>query len=320
MPTGVERLRPTGAPVRHSRGELLAWAGWRLLVPEDWRPLKLLGSPLKGQMIVGDADRALLSVQWERLPRHATHDGPRWVAQRLDRLGLQPDPSPPAAQRFSHCAWAHEVQTEEGKGTTYWLGYADHADLLLALKVNGVLPAAERRLVTRRVLPTLTAGDPSQGSLWAMYGLSFRAPAGFELARRHLFSGDVAMEFRRGQRERLMLRQVYPGDLALGRRSLERWLEAYPFLEHRRLRRGSVRLTPWRDADRPELVGQRRAARKRLPLPLGGLLPFWSSALAVHDRALNRLLIAEHLAPVEPDGSLVAAAVTQMNSSPAEDP
>lgn len=300
-------------PAADARRSLLAWAGWRLEVPEDWRPLQLLGTALKGQMIVGDAMCALFSIHWEHLTRGPMPDGQRWVAERLKRHGVLPDGEPPAADHFSACNWAHGVQSEEDKQTTYWYGYAASAELLLGLKVNGVLPAEQRAQVTGQVLPTLRTFSADAESTWAMYDLSFVIPAGFQLVQRHLFTGDVALEFRRNRDETLLVRQVYPGDLALERRSFERWMDIYPFTEHRRLRRSETTTQPWRLGARQELTGFRRLGRKRLGFPLGVMSPRWSCALAAHDRRLNRLLIAEHMASDQTDGVVCDAAVVRMN-------
>lgn len=270
-------------------------------------------------MIVGDSVCAMFSIDWER-PRRGTLADPRkWLSDRFKRLGVLPEGTPPAAGNFSACDWAHGVQSEEDKHTTYWYGYAEPAELVLGVKVNGVLPHRLRRQLVERVLPTLQTTPADAPTTWAMYDLSFQAPPGFHLARRHLFSGDVALEFHRGRSQTLMLRQVYPGELALQRRPYERWLDAYPFNVHRRLRASSIASESWRHASRDDLSGLCRRGRKCLPFPLGVVWPRHTHALAVHDRTLNRLLIAEHLSATEPDGSLCRSAILGMNLAPSED-
>lgn len=296
---------------RHSP---LAWAGWRLEMPDVWQPLKLSGTPQKGQMIVGDAECAMFVLDWERPRPGAIEDGRRWVAERLRKLGALPRENPPAAAAFTACGWARDIQTSEGKMTTHWYGYAAETPLLLAFRVNGVLPDAIRNTILDGVLPTLRATPADEATEWAMYDVSFRIPAGFELMRRHLFSGDVALEFVRGRAETLLARQVYPGDLALGRLPPEAWLERYPFPQHRRIRRSSLRARPWRHPARAALSGIERRAWKRLPVPLGACSPRRACAVAAHDPALNRLLIAEHLTAGEPSGELCAAIIADMNA------
>ena len=291
---------------------LLAWAGWRLNVPSEWRPLKLSGTPDKGWMMVGNSEYACFSIHWQQLGK-ALADGEAWARDRLKRLGLLPDIAPPAARHFDACAWAHEVQTEEHKRTTHWYGCAHGAKLLLGVKINGVLRKTGSELVTDLVLPSLRTLPADAATPWAMYDLSFVTPPGFTLIHRHLFVGDVALKFGRGRGESLMLRQVYPGDLALARRSSERWLAAYPFVEHRRLNSSSAKTSPWTDTTGRGLIGVAREGCKRLGFPLGRLMPRWNRAIAAYDPTLNRLLIAEHSAGSPPDPAVSDAAINRMN-------
>jgi hypothetical protein len=298
---------------RSGARSLLAWEGWRLAMPREWQPLKLSGSHEKGFVIVGDSQVAIFQLKWLRPGGRGGCRGEAWVAGRLKQLGAAPEAHPPAAARFTACGWVNGLQKEEGKRTTYWYGVAEGAGLLLEFVVNGVLPDGLLRIAVREVLPSLAATDRDAETMWAMYDMSFASPPGYRLARRQLRSGDVALEFRRGGRETLLLRQVYPADLALSRRPYERWLALYPFTEHRRLRRSSVRSDPWSDAGRARLRGVRRRAWKRLAAPLGWCAPRRSTALAVTDESSNRLLIAEHMSADEPDESLCAEAVAAMN-------
>ena len=283
-------------------------------MPGAWHPLKLSGTPRKGQVIVGDSDCAMFVVDWERPSRKAVPDGRRWVADRLRRLGTLPQENPPAAAHFTACGWARDVQTSEGKMTTTWFGYAARTPLLLAVRVNGVLPEEIRKTILKSVLPSLRATPADEATEWAMYDVGFRIPAGFELSQRHLFSGDVALEFARGRAETLLVRQVYPGDLALRRRKPEVWLERGPFKEHRRVRRRTLQVRPWRHATRTALSGIERHAWKRLPVPLGLCAPRRTHALAVHDAELNRLLVAEHMASARRPDVCCAAAIDGMNA------
>lgn len=292
---------------------LLAWAGWQLDMPSEWFPLKLKGNAEKGSMMVGDDACAMFSLHWDRPGRKSVSDGQLWVDKRLKKLGLLPDQAPPAASNFTTCGWAYGVQSEEDKQTTYWFGYSEPAQLLLGVKVNGVLPQAQRDHITDHILPSLRATAADAETIWSMYNVSFVSPGGFRLFRKRLFAGDVVLEFIRGERERLMLRQVYPGKLALSRRSFDRWLEANPFLERRRLRKSSVTTEPWRHATHEGMTGTRRRGRKCIGFPLGFIRPLWTDACAVHDQVMDRLLIAEHLSPNDRDASVSETAVLQMN-------
>ncbi|HAS81476.1 MAG TPA: hypothetical protein DCS43_02050 [Verrucomicrobia bacterium] len=298
---------------------LLAWAGWRLEMPEAWQPLKISGTSRKGQMIVGDTECAMFSIQWERTRPMTVAAGSDWVSGRLTKLGVLADANPPAKDHFTACGWATAVQTEEDKQTTHWFGYAEPAGLLLAVTVNGVLSSKLRTTLTGGVFPSLRTTAINAPGIWAMYDVSFEVPAGFELEHKHLYSGDLALNFTRGLRETLLLRQVYPGDLALGRRPFERWLQSSPFKEHRRLRRRSVTITPWNHASGSLLNGVRRVGCKRLGMPLGWCAPRWSCAMAVQDSAKNRLLMVEHQSADRADETLCVQAIERMNKHVAEE-
>ena len=293
---------------------LLAWEGWQLAIPPEWQPLKLTGSREKGAVIVGDGEAAILQLKWRRTDRQWAGRGDAWVAARLKQVCAEPEADPPAAAGFTACGWVNGLEQEEGKRTIYWYGYSEAGGLLLEVVVNGVLPDRLRQVSARDVLPTLAVTGSDEATMWAMYGMRFVSPPGFRLARRQLRSGDVALEFRKGRAEALLLRQVYPADLALERRPYERWLELYPFVEHRRLRRSTVRTDAWRHATRAGLGGIRRRAWKRLGVPLGWCAPRRSVALAARDQASNRLLIAEYMTAGEMDDAVCAGALGAMSA------
>lgn len=286
-----------------------------MCIPSDWQPLKLTGTPEKGQMIVGNDEFAVFIVKWERPSRGKSLDGQQWVCERLERHGVVSDDNPPASAHFTACGWARDVQTEEDKETTYWYGYAEKAALLIGITVNGVLPAADRKIVVEQVLPSLVTTPAGGESVWAMYDLSFTVPAGFQLAQRHLYSGDVALQFVKGTRESLLLRQVYPGELALGRRPWAQWLDSSPFREHRHLRRGTMRTEAWHHSSRRELAGMQRTGWKRIPFPLGWCSPRQARGIGAQDTVLNRLLMVEHVTAGEPHESICVKAIEQMNAS-----
>jgi len=256
---------------------------------------------------------ATFSVHWEKLGDNTVQNGREWVDQRFKKLGLPTDALPPAASQFTACGWSHGVQTEEDKQTAYWYGYSEPGELLLGVKVNGVLPDDMLDQVLHQVLPSLRVSPADGETVWSMHDVTLVSPPGFALSQKHLFMGDVALEFRRGKHERLMLRQVYPADLALQRRPFERWLANYPFTEHRKLRKNSTTVEKWKAPKQEGLVGLKREGRKRLGFPLGLVAPRWTHALAVHDEKLDRLLIAEHIAGEDAGRTICETAIASMN-------
>lgn len=139
------------------------------------------------------------------------------------------------------------------------------------------------------ILPGLRVTAKDEPCRWSLYDVAFVSPAGFELVRRHLFSGDIALGLAKGKQEGLLLRQVYPAALAIERRPLERWLAETPFKERRRA--PTVRPDKWQ---RNGMNGILRRGHRRLPSPMGWCSSRYSTAIAAVDEKLDRVLIAEH--------------------------
>lgn len=311
---------PGGTPVEAGGDDadtasvLLAWCGWALEIPSTWQPLKIRMAPKKGEVMIGDASCALFSIKWERQETPLATAGKDWVDGRLRSLGVHGDDSPPAAEHFTACAWVRGLQTEEGKHTCYWFAYSEPAQLLVGITVNGVLAESERNQVIEQVLPSLRPTPVSEPSYWCLYDIGFTIPAGFELTRRHLYSGDVALEYRRGRHENLLVRQIYPGELALGRRSYEKWLNTYPYKRYRRLRMKTAVVQEWSSRERSSLQGIRREGWMRIPPPLGACSPRRVQAMAVLDDRLNRLLLVEYASRNVAEARLVEEIMNGMNT------
>jgi hypothetical protein len=200
----------------------------------------------------------------------------------------------------------------KGGSKTIWSGYAAEAGLLLEVIVTSLTEEPLRAAIFASLVPKINVSVRDKPCCWSMYSVSFMSPPGFELNKRHLFSGDVALQFSRGRKETLLMRQVYPAGLALSRRNLERWMESAPFGERRRLR-APVRVAWRRDAPR-ELEGIRQSGWKRLPSPLGRCAPRHSVAVAAVDKELDRLLIAERQNRRDDGGAEVDWVVESMNA------
>lgn len=295
---------------RQAARSLIAWAGWRLSVPEAWRPLKMTGDPAKGTMMIGDAERPIVLVQWWR-PRKTVFDADKWFDQRFRKLGAHPTPGAPAPAGFTKTAWEPELATREGSSKTVWTGYSAEAGLVVEVIVTSLTEEWLRRSIYKTIVPGMTVSREDEPCCWSMYNVSFMSPPGFELELKHLFSGDVALKFKRGRGMTLLLRQVYPAKLAVSRRSLERWLEATPFIERRVLK------SPAREAwhrDQPRrLEGIRQTGWKRLPAPLGRCAPRHSTAVAAVDGEMDRVLLAELQCPADAGGAEADWAVEKMN-------
>jgi len=299
----------------HSGLTPLAWMGWQLRVPHDWRPVRIDGEWRRGRMVVGSADAPVVRLRWWR-PGARRFDAERWLRRRLRRLGLRPAaPRGPAPAACSYTAWAAEDELrEEHRGLVrLWYGYAPAANLVLEAAVNVEAPRKARREVAARTLSSLIVYEQGKATRWAVFGASFESPAGFRILDKRLLLGDLCLRLRGEARSTLLLRQVYPAELALSRRKLERWIEVRPFRERRRYR-PAVEPRPWQvESFGRRLEGIRRRGHKRLAFPLRFCAPRNTLSVVVRDTELDRLLIAEHDTPGEPDETLLGALVGRMN-------
>lgn len=146
---------------------------------------------------------------------------------------------------------------------------------------------------------------------WAVFNVSFRTPAGFDIEYHRLNLGDMALRLIDKSAQRLLLRQVYPSEAALARRPLIGWLDDRPFKEHKRfkLTQPPSPLT----LDETTRCGLIRSGRKRLPFPLGFIGPRQSISGIIHDTHLKRLLIAEYDASDRADHATLLEAIENMN-------
>ncbi len=296
----------------------LAWAGWRMRVPRDWRPLRIGGGRRGGSMMIGDQATALVQVKWSRRPPDG-FDPRRWIAERLARRKLVParsETAPPGGQ-FDVLAWVRRADSRRNAERSIWYGYSPHAQLLLEVLIHADRARQKPAAVLRGVLASLGGSRPDGPTDWAVFEASFRSPPGMDVVARRFSAGHMAVLFGsagdgpRGRR--LLLRQVYPVDLALSRRDLAAWMRSGPFAERRRF----YPAADPEDWSVPSfgrtLEGLIRRGRKRLPWPLGWAAPRWTVAASARDRELDRLLLAEYDSP-EPDGdAAVAEAIGQMN-------
>lgn len=309
----LERPRPAANAAAGDAAAVIAWAGWRLPVRASWEPLRIEGDGARGAMVVGDEDRPLLMVQWRRHtePAWTRESAEAWLRARFRRIGAQPDAGAPRPRSVAQAAWVCDLAAKGGESRTIWCGYAPHASLMLEIMATHLTEASIRREIFESRLPAMRTIGPDEPGEWCIYDVGFMSPPGFTLRQRHLYSGDVALCFRRGRREQLIVRQVYPAALATRRRPLEAWLDASPFIERRRYR--AARTQPWRMDGPPRHEGLRRQGLKNLPSPMGWCRSRYGSSLAVTDRGLDRLLIAESLAGAAERADLDVWAVSRMN-------
>jgi len=299
-----------------NRHSVIAWAGWSMAVPSDWVPLKIEGTHRKGLMMIGNSDQPIVLVQWE-WPQDRKFDGSSWLKQRFKTLGAVPERDAPRPRGFTNTAWLKDMQVREGRNKALWCGYAKDPGIaveVVAVRFDG---ESTQHDVFDAAVRAMSVDRAEKGCKWCVYDISFTSPPGFTLKRKHLFSGDIAFQFKNDNRETLLLRQVYPAALAVKRRTLERWLEVTPFTERHHLPR-DARKYDWNCSKRINARGIKINEWKRLPSPLGWLKPNYSMAVAAVDEALDRLLIAEHRTAEKRNNELTEWSIQNMNTIPSE--
>jgi len=286
----------------------IAWQGWEMPVRPDWRPLGIAGDRAAGSMMIGLPQMPALQVKWRRLRRGGL-DAPGWLLQRF-RIG-RPDAAAPLPRGFDSASWKLGHGLRRGGHLSVWIGANAATATVVEVTATSLGGAALEEAVFGSCVPAMALRRPDEDWAWALHGIGFRVPGDFALARRHLYAGDIALEFVGPQRQSLELRQVYPGELALSRRTPRRWLDASPFPSRRRRLRGAE--GPWSDAS-GRLAGLCLPGRHLIPFPLQKLRPRESAAILAHDRDLDRLLIAEAAAPAAaPARTLAEQAIRGMN-------
>jgi hypothetical protein len=292
------------------KNTVLAWARWRVNIPPDWRPIEILGGLEKGKVFVGDADSPVLQIKWSRTRDAFNPD--RWIARRAGRKVAQ-GAAAPAPEGFRVLDWQPEAKTARKRTRSIWAGWSKRAGLL----IEAVVFALDRPSVARRarveVLPSLTATPPDEPAGWAVFETSFRTPPGFDCVRRNLRPGSMALLFVK-RSDRLMLRQAYPREAALGRRDLAGWLRAEPFGQLRRKFYPAEDPQPWTvESGGRTLKGLIRRGRRKLPWPLGWPGRLFTVQAVVQDEQLDRLLLAEHSSRRDAGDAVVRDALAGMN-------
>lgn len=290
----------------------LAWCGWRMRVPESWRPLQIEGAWEKGMMMVGTTGEALFQIKWWR-PNARNFSPQEWLDRRLQRMAAIPSTESPRPKGFGVHAYLPEAPSKGGGSRSIWYGYCACANLVLEVAVNRAVAKRTQSEMRRKVLPGVSATPLDGETLWAIFDVSFVSPRGFTIKDWNLYSGDITLRFCARDKSTLVVRQVYPADVALERRKMERWLVKFPFKEHRRYRRTAGE-KPWSASSRKgRWSGRKRTGRKLLAFPLRFVSARYSVAVAARDTEMNRLLLAEYDSRGEGGEDTVRTAILNMN-------
>ena len=171
----------------------LAWAGWRLRAPRDWRPLGLGGAGREGFLVLGDARQPVVRIRWVR-PGRRRFDARRWVLRCAKRIAgrtckvEEADASPASGTRFppARAAGASpafdvtaRVVAKDPRGEApvwAWYGFSASAGLGLELVASGQIDTRQRKALDEIVLPSLGATPAEAPSRWSVIEASFLSP------------------------------------------------------------------------------------------------------------------------------------------------
>jgi hypothetical protein len=204
-PAGVsaEGRPDSGAPVNH-----LGWQGWRIDLPADWNPARLVGTDRRGSMIVADLEGPRLEMSWKTVRSARAVD-----LSRLTRRSRR--------ERF---VWAELTADHLGEGIVG--GYRTTGDdgAVITMLLSGV----SRRLAWFKVLPARRGGpggDYQRDILladaggrttvpWCIYGFAWAVPKGFRLVDQAFTPGHIRVEFRHRRRQLVFERWAVTGERA----------------------------------------------------------------------------------------------------------
>ena len=260
-------------------------------------------------MMLGDTTQATVQIKWWS-PSGEGFDISQWLLERQESLWKTAiaDPEAPGADRFDRTLWLPEARTRRGAISSVWYGYSKQAGLIIEVVINHSAGEEALDLSRQMILPSMDVSAPDAPTRWAVYDTRFESPPGYEIYDNRLHLGTIMLFLRKGK-DRLLLCQFYPGAIALARQSLTDWLET------------TARKGKWHSKKDPDIrecsvgafegVRQERAVSR--PFPLDRLGKSHCLSIIVHDKRLDRLLMAEHTHLMQTDEQMVTKALERMN-------
>jgi len=267
--------------------DFISWQGFSIPIMREWRPLRIAGGFRQGSIAIGDVTGPLFEIRWMR-PGAADFDGRAWIDGNKKKSDAKIASGPPHPKGFSSVGWIRGFEEKDSGRKTVWWGYSVKGMILLEIIVSELADPAIHEWIISKALPSLEVFSPEDAWIWRIFSAQFTVPAGFILEKHKLNNGDMSLCFRRNKKERLVLRQIYPAELALGRRPIEKWFEDSPFRERRKFcdAKDGVRAVREKDftADGWKLV----------PFPLGFVMPRRCRRIAVVDDSCDRIYLTEY--------------------------
>ncbi len=309
----------------------MAWCGWQMRIPLDWRPLRVSGNRLKGMMTVGDSTQAHMQIKWLQAKSRGFVFA-EWVSRRvatlqrkdkteteLCRLAGTDEPcrivqSLPIRETSRRCAYAYSREASQVIEVVSFTPFQTRHSCSPKRSQTSVSESSSETLPIQggaHPLFSLEFSDLHSPTRWAVFDVSFITPTGYDIETHRINLGDMAFRFAHRGGQRLVLRQVYPSETALARREMSKWLDDRPFKEHKLLKCDQIPQTITFDSTGTQ--GLLRRGRKRLPFPLHSVATRHSISAIAHDTDFSRLLMAEYDSPSSADEEVVLQVMRDMN-------
>ena len=201
---------------------VFAWQGWRLEMPRHWSPLRLEGNYDEGSAMVADLHRPRFALRWKRA-------GKRLNAVTWTRKTMNAEIGRLASDEATDFACGNAADWSGGRlyiepkppGRDVWIALSN----VSGRTVEFVYHAHRRdRIISQRLLPTLSDSPVGQDMDWSVFDLSCRSPAGLMLMDQRLNSGNLSLSFGDLKKTQVTVQQIAVASLALKRLPLEKWL------------------------------------------------------------------------------------------------
>lgn len=274
--------------------------------------MKIEGDWNKGSILIADFHATRLALRWQAAPKRK-FDPDAWTKQAIrhevgelmlkesvehtpgkDEGGRRKDergktPSSLSLHPSSFSTGRLFVEPDP-PGRDVWVGQSSVSNRLIEI----VYQTKVRSTFLRDQILTGLSDQPADcAQHWSIFDLSCDAPEGWTLKSQRLNAGDLTLSFGK-KNEVLIVRQIAPAALALGRQPLETWLASqqrvWKKLYRPKGKAESVSLSEPGDRDMTILV-QPLVRRRRF------FLARWVAAsrysIAAHDRDRDRLVFVD---------------------------
>ncbi|MBN1807534.1 MAG: hypothetical protein JW909_00585 [Planctomycetes bacterium] len=275
----------------------LGWMGMLTEVRPDLRPYKIDGHYRKGVICLSDAARPRLEILWNSVTRRRFR-ARDFAIRQLSRIAGA-DVTKSAKEIENSSLEGLLLYRNRETGRDHCVGYCPATDRVFEIAYHHESPGDDE---TFRKITLARFSDQERDTpwKWAFFGMSFVSPAGYTLKHWTLNLGDMTVRLADERswttRPGMVLREIYPAELALARMDLEAWMvrlleegrSLYRPGYRKRFSRGGPVFEPLEEGT---AKGYTTETRLRLPLRLFlWRTPPGQRVRLYHDAALNRLV------------------------------